>query len=154
MDDSNGNNKELFLMFTKIKSAIMHSLQETTHIDYELKFEDNSFRVYLLSEKDVYLSLTVYDNDCCVSIFKDGCRLTKSHILDYFGSKMLHNLQKAFDDTRTYYNKINGIDTSNEQITNENMFENFNDIVGCIGTSIHGIKNVVEDEFGGAHIEY
>lgn len=34
------------------------------------------------------------------------------------------------------------------------MFENFNDIVGCIGTSIHGIKKVAEDEFGGAHIEY
>ena len=157
MDNSTCNNKELLIMFTKIKSAIIHSLQETTHIDYELKFEDNSFRVYLLPEKNVYLRLKVYDNSCCVSIFKDGCKLIKSHILDYFGSKMLHNLRKAFDDTREYYNKINGIDTSNgqknknekttvitdinqcgnklvinttkteESIMNDNMFENFND---------------------------
>ena len=141
MDNSTCNNKELLIMFTKIKSAIIHSLQETTHIDYELKFEDNSFRVYLLPEKNVYLRLKVYDNNCCVSIFKDGCKLIKSHILDYFGSKMTHNLQKVFDDTREYYNKINGIDTSNEQknkkdknttemeesIMNESMFKNFND---------------------------
>ena len=149
--------KELFLMFTRIKSAVIHSLQETTHIDYELKFEDNSFRVYLLSEKDVYLSLTVYDNDCRVSIFKDGYRLTKSCILDYFGSKMTYNLRDAFYTTQIYYDKMNGTEQKSksetkkdrttfitdlhqddnkpvinttkaeEPITNESLFKNFNE---------------------------
>ena len=34
------------------------------------------------------------------------------------------------------------------------VFEKFNDIIDCIGTSAKKVKSISLDEFGGSHVDY